>query len=150
MAAGRPTDYSEDILDKAKEYLASCEDVEIEKEVGNRTEYRLNVKLPTIEGLAVYLRVSRDTIYEWAKHHKEFSDTLEDLRAEQADKLINQGLAGNYNSTIAKLVLSSNHGMREKSETDVTTGGQALPQPLLYHVLPNNQSQENSESSKED
>jgi hypothetical protein len=123
---GRPTLYSEDILIKAKEYLASCEDVEIERELGQRTEYRLNVKLPTIQGLAVYLGVSRDSIYEWAKIHPDFSDTIEQIIAEQADKLINQGLAGNYNPTIAKLMLSSNHGMKEKTEQDITSGGEKL------------------------
>lgn len=124
MTVGRPTTYSEEMLDKANEYLLSCEDTEIERENGQRTEYRLNVKLPTVEGMAVYLGVSRDTLYEWASKHKEFSDTLDALKSEQADKLINQGLAGNYNSTIAKLMLSSNHGMRESS--DVTSGGQSI------------------------
>jgi hypothetical protein len=123
MAAGRPTTYSEEMLDKAKEYLASCEDIETEREVGQKIEYRLNVKLPTIQGLAVYLGVSRDSIYEWSSKYPEFSDTIEQIITAQADKLINQGLAGNYNSTIAKLMLSSNHNMREKSDTDVTTGG---------------------------
>jgi len=124
MVTGRPTLYTEDILSKTKEYLDSCEDTEIERESGQRTEYRLNVKLPTVQGLAVYLGVSRDTIYEWASKHPEFSDTIELLQAEQADKLINQGLAGNYNSTIAKLMLSSNHGMREKS--DVTSNDETI------------------------
>jgi hypothetical protein len=129
MSAGRPTTYSEEMLEKAKEYLASCEDVEIERGQGQRTEYTLNVKLPTVQGLAVYLKVSRDTIYEWASKHPEFSDTIEQINAEQADKLINQGLAGNYNPTIAKLMLSSNHGMREKS--DVTTDGKEMPVPIF-------------------
>lgn len=127
---GRPTLYSEAMNEKAREYLESCEDTEVERETGQqRVEYRLNVKLPTIQGLAVYLKVSRDTIYEWASLHPDFSDTIELLLAEQADKLINQGLSNNYNSTIAKLMLSSNHGMREKS--DVTSDGKVMPQPII-------------------
>lgn len=135
MAAGRPTLYSEDILIKAKEYLDSCEDVEIEREQGQRTEYRLNVKLPTVQGLAVYLGVSRDTIYEWSTKYPEFSDTIELLNAEQGDKLINQGLAGNYNPTIAKLMLSSNHGMREKS--DLTSNDEKIETPILVKFIDN-------------
>jgi len=125
----RPTIYTEEMLSKTNEYLLLCEDTEVERD-GNRggTEYKLNVKLPTIEGLSVYLGVARDTLYEWATKHEEFSDTLDSLRAEQADKLINNGLSGNYNSTIAKLMLSSNHGMREKS--DVTSDGKGLPTPI--------------------
>jgi len=126
----RPTTYTAEMLSKTNEYLLLCEDTEIERE-GNRggTEYRLNVKLPTIEGLSVYLGVARDTLYEWATKHEEFSDTLDSLRAEQADKLINNGLSGSYNSTIAKLMLSSNHGMREKS--DVTSDGKEFPTPIV-------------------
>jgi hypothetical protein len=126
MSAGRPTLYSEDVLINTKAYLDSCEDVELERDQGQRTEYKLNVKLPTVQGLAVHLGVSRDTIYEWATVHGEFSGTIELLLAKQGDKLINQGLAGNYNPTIAKLMLSSNHGMKEKSETDVTSGGDKI------------------------
>jgi hypothetical protein len=133
MAAGRPTTYSEEMCIKAKEYLASCEDVEIERETGQKTEYKLNVKLPTVQGLAVYLGVSRDTIYEWSTKYPEFSDTIEQINAKQADKLINEGLAGNYNSTIAKLMLSSNHGMRER--TDQTTNDKELPNTVLVRFV---------------
>ena len=34
------------------------------------------------------------------------------------DRLGESGLSGAYNSTIAKLILSSNHGMHEKSEVE--------------------------------
>lgn len=76
---------------------------------------RLKVKLPTIEGLAVYLGVHRDTIYEWSKLYPEFSDILEELRATQADRLMNNGLSGDYNSTIAKVLLTK-HGYNDKQE----------------------------------
>lgn len=142
---GRPTTYSEEMLTKAREYLDSCTDEEIERDTDRGTQYRLRVRLPTIERMAVTLGVSRDTLYEWAKHHPSFSDTLEELRAEQADRLITEGLAGNYNPTIAKLVLSANHGMREKS--DVTTDGQALPVPIL--ATPNVRTHNSNETSTE-
>ena len=79
--------------------------------------------LPSIEGLARYLEVSRDTLYEWEKQYPEFSDILEAVRAEQADRLINNGLSGDYNPTITKLMLSK-HGYSDK--TDITTAGQPL------------------------
>lgn len=139
---GRPTLYSPEINDLAQEYLCLCEDTEIARDSGQRTEYKLNVKLPTVEGLSVYLNVSRDTIYEWAKHYPEFSDTLDELKARQADKLINQGLAGNYNSTIAKLMLSSNHGMREKS--DVTSNEKDINVVGFQFVRNENNSSENN------
>ena len=110
MAGGRPTDYSEEILKKTEEYI-------------NTT-----TNLPTIQELAFLLKVNQDTIYEWAKVHKEFSETLNDLRNYQASKLINRGLNNEYNATIAKLILSANHGMKER--VDTTTNDKDLPTPI--------------------
>lgn len=107
----RPTLYTDKILQLAKDYIQSCEDTIVDG--------KLKVNLPTVEGLSLFLGVTRSTIYEWEGNHDEFSDTLAELKAKQAQMLISEGLANNYNSTIAKLMLSSNHGMREKS--DVTT-----------------------------
>lgn len=135
MPAGRPTIYSEKILKRARKYLKECKDEEVElvKQEGDKGytiyEHKLKVHLPSIYGLARYLNVNRDTLYEWAKHHPAFSDTLRDIELEQAQRLVDNGLSGDYNPTIAKLILSSNHGMKERN--DVTTNDKDLPQPLL-------------------
>jgi hypothetical protein len=135
---GRPTDYSPEILTKAQEYLDSREDnIEVAvSDSGRHTSVYREVKLPTIEGLAYHLKVSRDTIYEWEKHEdkKAFSDIISDLRAKQAERLINQGLSGNYNSTIAKLMLHK-HGYSDKQEIDHTTKGE--PIKGINYVVPN-------------
>ena len=121
MTAGRPTDYNEKMLAKVKEYIALCED----KEVKNK----IKVKLPTVEGLASYINVNRDTIYEWCKVHKEFSDTIEGLREKQIDSLINNGLSGDYNSTIAKVLLAK-HGYRDAQELTGAEGKSLIPEQL--------------------
>lgn len=118
MPAGRPTDYSEDMLEKAKEYLGKCHDETQEKGI--------KVNLPTIEGLARFLGVNKTTLYEWEEKHEEFSNVLDAIRYEQAQRLIDNGLSGAYNPTIAKLLLSSKHGYVEKQETDMTTGGEKI------------------------
>lgn len=102
----RPTKYNEEILRKTVAYIASCED-----DLKNRI-----VNLPSIEGLAYEIGISRSTIYEWQKENKEFSDILEDLLAKQARALLNNGLSGSYNSTIAKVILTK-HGFREGIDT---------------------------------
>lgn len=145
----RPTLYTEDILTKALAYLAECTDevIEYHKTRGEKSDSYdrlVNVRIPTVEGLAVYLGVSRDTIYEWERVHPEFSDTLETLRSEQADRLLNGGLSGTYNSTIAKVLLTK-HGYREGIDT--TTNGKDLPTPLLANVIPSdNSAPESSET----
>lgn len=130
MPAGRPTEYTPAILKKAQKYLDECEDEEVQvvKQSGNNKsggyemfDSRLKVKLPSIEGLSRYLNVSRDSLYEWSSKHVEFSDILEDVRAEQAQRLINNGLSGDYNSTITKLMLSK-HGYSDKTELTGANG----------------------------
>lgn len=73
--------------------------------------------LPTIEGLALYLHVHRDSIYAWEESSKGFSDILEEIRQAQAEKLIQNSLQGRYNSTIAKMMLTK-HGYVEKSAVE--------------------------------
>lgn len=125
MAAGRPTEYSGEIITQSLAYIESCNDemeqlVSGESEKFTKYENRLKVKLPTIEGLALYLKVHRDTIYAWEKEHKEFSDIIGSLRAKQVESLINNGLSGNYNPTIAKVLLAK-HGYRDSQEIDQKT-----------------------------
>lgn len=154
MPAGRPTEYSPKILKSAEAYLKLCKDEEYDwtKTDGAQStsyEHRIKVKLPSIEGLAVYLKVHRSTIYEWKDLHEEFSDILEEILSEQAQRLINNGLSGDYNSTISKLILTK-HGYSDKSETDVTSGGKPIPILASMNVPTHNSDQQNSEAEKTD
>jgi hypothetical protein len=57
---------------------------------------------------------------------------LKKIKDIQRERLLYNGLSGDYNSTIAKLVLSANHGMSEKSEVDHTSKGESLrPQIVI-------------------
>lgn len=143
----RPIEYSEEILRKAEEYLRSCEDEEVERGTDDRPVYAMKVKLPSIEGLARYLEIARSTIYKWKETYPEFSDILEDLLSEQSEKLINNGLSGDYNPTITKLILTK-HGYTDKQETDVTSGGK--PIPILNAIFTDNSNEEDNEAQKED
>lgn len=126
---GRPTIYGPHIIKAAEQYLKDCEDEEYEfhKTRGDKSdsfEERVRVKLPTIEGLAVALKVRRETIYEWEKEEgkEEFSNIVAKLRAIQADRLISKGLSGIYNPMIAKVLLTK-HGYREGIEQSGEGGG---------------------------
>ena len=113
---GRPTEYDPIFVDKLEDYL--------------ETTGREQTSLPTIEGFAIYLDVVKSTLYEWAKEHKEFSNALREILLRQAKQLIDDGIYGGkeVNSTIVKLLLQANHGMKERS--DVTTDDKQLPTPI--------------------
>lgn len=108
---GRPTEYKEEYIDKVDEYLAVSVDKYDEK--------KLKVSLPTMGGFSLFIDVSEKSLYNWRDEHPKFLQALSKIVKEQQKRLLDMGLSGEYNSTIAKLVLSANHGMREKS--DVTT-----------------------------
>lgn len=134
---GRPSKYLEHTPEEWKrlirEYINSCQDehytlIKTEGDKSTSWENKIRVKLPTIEGLSLFLGLAKDRIYEYAEHAQEFRDALEEILTEQKNRLIFSGLSGDYNPTIAKLLLSANHGMAEKTEnkTDVTSKGERI------------------------
>jgi len=56
MKIGRPTEYDPILCEKVNDYL--------------KTTGRAPTSLATIEGFAVYLDTTKQTLYEWAKAHK--------------------------------------------------------------------------------
>lgn len=100
-AGGRPTLYTPGVIVEINEYLKEA--------------IPQNMKIPTIEGIALKLGISRDTLYEWAKKYPEFSDTLDKLKMMQKESLTEIGIFGGkeINAAIVKLLLEVNHNMRE-------------------------------------
>ena len=99
----RPTKYTdEEVNSLANQYLDECD---------------FKDELPNIAGFAVYVKVCRDTVYEWMKCGKYpmLSDTLALLASEQENKLIQRSLKGEYNSNISKLLLH-NHGYSDRQQ----------------------------------
>lgn len=115
-AIGAPTKYSEKVLETAIDYVLNFTDYEDE--------------VPTVSGLAMAIGTHRDTIYDWSKQDdkSDFSDIVKMLVTNQERKLINGGLNGSMNPTIAKLLLAK-HGHSDKTETDITSGGEKLTHP---------------------
>ncbi|MDF7387072.1 DNA-packaging protein, partial [Proteus mirabilis] len=66
---------------------------------------------------------------------REFSDTLDGIMAFQEMKLINSGLAGDFNATITKLMLA-NHGYSEKQEVDhQSSDGSMSQKPTVIRLV---------------
>jgi hypothetical protein len=116
---GRPTKLTQELVDQALTYVIENDNL------------LPNSLLPTVERLSIILNVSRETLYAWDADAaqlsadkkqvpsllQQFSDIFTRLKAIQADKLLQWGLAKRYDSTITKLMLSK-HGYVEKSEVD--------------------------------
>lgn len=107
MPRGRPTKYNPQFILEVEKYL---------KSTGHEQTH-----MPKIESFAEWLGVHKDTLYEWAKIYPDFSDSLARIMQRQAIQLIDDGIYGgkDVNSTIVKLLLQNNHGMRERTETEV-------------------------------
>lgn len=101
MPGGRPTDYSKEVAEQAKEYLKNY------KEYGDA--------VPSVVGLCAVINRSKGTVYNWAKDEDkpEFLDTLSAIQEVQEQGLVNGGLKNEMNPTITKLMLA-NHGMHDK------------------------------------
>jgi len=101
MPAGRPTKYTKELLDNARDYLKTYEDK--------------GDMIPSVEGLVLTIDIDRATAYRWANEEdkEEFRDILEKINATQKNVLINKGLNNQFNSNIAKLVLGK-HGLHDK------------------------------------
>lgn len=117
MPAGRPTKYNEEILERARAYMVAAPVV------------------PSVAGLARELSVSKQTLFNWGEQHPEFMDTLEEIKAEQESRLIANGLSGEFNSTITKLMLA-NHGYSDKVDQHHSGGIQGGGEWVVNVVRP--------------
>lgn len=106
----RPTKLTNELLTKAAAY----------------DFVKLKHAVPTIEGLALYIDVSRETIYAWRELNTplatQFSDIVNKLMETQALELVNNGLRGRFNAKIVNMMLSK-HGYVEKTEQGVSHSG---------------------------
>jgi hypothetical protein len=109
---GRPNELL-DVLELAKKYALG--DWQVFGDV-----------IPSVAGLACYTGKRRSTMYDYASKNDEFSDILEAILALQENKLLNGSLAGNLNSTIAKLILTK-HGYSDKQDISANISTTELP-----------------------
>ncbi len=114
----RPTIFNTELVEKTAQYLTNW------KESGDA--------IPSIAGLAVYLGINRDTVFDWVKHEdkKEFSDLVAQIATSQERELLNGSLTGKLNASISKLILYK-HNYTEKS--DVTSNGETLNVNILSY-----------------
>jgi len=118
---GRPTKYTPDVIDKLNKYLQEA--------------VPENMAIPTVEGIALKLGISKNTLYQWAKKNKEFQDALGKLKMMQKEALIKTGIFGGkeINQAIVGLLLKVNHNMQDKSTTGVRVSKDDMKIEFIHH-----------------
>jgi len=134
---GRPTEYTPEVIEELAKYIAEA--------------IPENMDIPTVEGFAIKIGVSKKTLYNWGNEHTEFLHALEQLKMLQKQHLIRIGIFGGkeINATIVALLLKVNHNMVETTKTDVTSGGRPLTSILGNGVPTSNSNGEASEANQE-
>lgn len=122
--AGRPTKYTTELNQKAKDYLLNYE-----------TEHEH--PLPSAVGMAVAIGIAKSTLYKWASEDKgDFSDTLAQCNSQQELALIHKGLTNTFNPTIVKLALA-NHGYSDKVDNTLSApGGGPVETSSVFEFVP--------------
>lgn len=109
--AGRPTDFGEHMPGLVKEYLETY-----------------TTQIPTKAGLSIHLGVCKATVEKWLKldqsdeNVSQFVGLVNDLMSMQEIKLIDNGLLGDYQASMAKLLLTK-HGYSDKQSQEVSGPG---------------------------
>lgn len=122
MPAGRPTDYTPELVAKAWGYAEGGWSA-----VGD--------PVPTVAGLACEIGVRRETCYAWAKdENKEFSNILGKIAEEQERNLVRGGLGGDFNAPITKMMLTK-HGYSDRIEQDNTSSDGSMSLAGLFDSI---------------
>lgn len=122
MSGGRPTSYTPDLLEAARDYIERYEDV--------------GDAIPSIAGLACHIGVTRETCHAWDREEgkQEFSHILKQLLQAQERVLVAKGLLGGFNPTITKLILSK-HGYSDKIEQAHTSPDGSMTPTVVERVI---------------
>jgi len=122
MPAGRPSDYTPEIVEAAWAYA-------------NGGWQEAGDPVPSVAGLACEIGVHRETCYAWAKHEdKEFSDILGKIAEEQERNLVKGGLGGDFNGSITKMMMTK-HGYSDRIHQDNTSSDGSMSLVALFDSI---------------
>jgi hypothetical protein len=99
VAIGRPKTLTGEVKQHAQDYI------------DNFDSY--GHAIPSVVGLCSVINRSRQTLYNWANTDDDFLDILEAINERQELVTLNKSITGEYNATIAKLLLGK-HGYSDK------------------------------------
>jgi hypothetical protein len=124
MAAGRPTKYKPEYCEQVIEFFSVPHTVVVVDKVIQKNGSVIDCPrivpndLPTFQRFAHSIGVCKDTIYEWAKVHSDFSDSLKRAKELQEDMWLSNSLKGYYPNTFTIFAGKNMFGWRDKKETE--------------------------------
>lgn len=95
-----------------------------------KAEFKKDKTLKEVPFLSEFCRnndVSQDTLTDKAKIYEELGGALKKAKEIQKEILIMGGLDGRFNPTAFIFTAKNITDMRDKTETDVTSGGKVIP-----------------------
>lgn len=145
----RPTDYKESYPQDLVEYFQKCQqEILVNLEFYNANKYSeiqhisnpLNdtdqpigtywlkkvtqkmvvQRFPTFQRRATDIGIHIDTMHEWAKQHKDFSEAKKKCKLIQEAILVENWLTGLYNANMVQFLLKNNHWYSDKQEHEHT------------------------------
>jgi hypothetical protein len=121
--AGRPSDYTPEIVEKAWAYVNGGWE-----EVGD--------PVPSVAGLACEIGIRRETCHVWAKDEtKEFSNILSAIAEKQERQLLRGGLSNVFNASITKMMMTK-HGYSDATKNEVSgPDGGAIPVEIKRTIV---------------
>ena len=102
--------YKDEYCDKMLEFFEECEKDGV---------------YPSFAKFARMIGVHESTLRIWAESNPRFHSIKDDCEGIQKDILVQNALIERYNPGFTKFLLSANHGMREKTESDVNMNANA-------------------------
>lgn len=127
---GRPTKYDPAYCEEIIKYFDKPpQKIEYKREYNNDGSIRkeepiiLGNDFPSLAGFAAFIGVNQDTIFEWAKVHKDFSEAISRAKAIQENIWLINGLSGQYNSQFAQFFGKNCLGYKDKTDVSVEQSG---------------------------
>lgn len=110
---GRPTDYRPEYCQQLLDYFGEKPYTEDNQGKIRATDFK------SLAGFAIKIGVSRDTLHEWSKKHKDFSDAYIRAKDFQENFLAVNGNKGLINANFGIFTAKNVLNWRDKKEIDV-------------------------------
>lgn len=140
---GRPTKYRAEYCNTILEYFnisatTTTKITRITKRGTEIVDVEVANPLPTIEGFARKMSVSKQTVITWTQEHPAFLDAYTRAKTAQKEILIQNGLTGRYVEGFAKFVAINCTDMVDKSTKELSgpEGGHLVIEVVKFSEPP--------------